>query len=66
MLTLISTFLGFASSGLPKILDFFQDKSDKRHELELARIQNERELAMAGCVGVAGSARIGAHCTIGK
>ena len=47
MLTLISTFLGFASSGLPKILDFFQDKSDKRHELELARVQNERELAMA-------------------
>jgi len=47
MLTLLSTLLGFASSGLPKILDFFQDKSDKRHELELARIQNERELAMA-------------------
>jgi len=47
MLTLLSTLLGFASSGLPKVLDFFQDKSDKRHELELARIQNERELAMA-------------------
>jgi len=47
MLTLLSTLLGFASSGLPKVLDFFQDKSDKKHELELARIQNERELAMA-------------------
>jgi len=47
MFTILSTILGFASSGLPKILDFFQDKSDKKHELELARIQNERELAMA-------------------
>jgi hypothetical protein len=32
--------------GLPKILDFFQDKSDKSHELELARMQTERELQM--------------------
>jgi hypothetical protein len=47
MLTLISTLIGFVSSGLPKVLDFFQDKSDKSHELDLARIQTERELAMA-------------------
>lgn len=47
MLTLLSTLLGFFSSGLPKVLDFFQDKSDKRHELELAKIQTERELQMA-------------------
>lgn len=47
MLTLLSTLLGFFSSGLPKVLDFFQDRSDKKHELELARIQNERELQMA-------------------
>lgn len=47
MLTLLSTLLGFMSSGLPKVLDFFQDKSDKRHELELAKIQTERELQMA-------------------
>jgi hypothetical protein len=33
--------------GLPKILDFFQDKSDKKHELELAKVQTERELALA-------------------
>lgn len=32
--------------GVPKILDFFQDKSDKKHELELARMQTERELQM--------------------
>jgi len=47
MLTLLSTLIGFLSSGLPKILDFFQDKSDKRHELELARMQTERELNLA-------------------
>jgi len=32
--------------GLPKILEFFQDRSDKAHELELARMQTERELQM--------------------
>jgi predicted DCC family thiol-disulfide oxidoreductase YuxK len=33
--------------GLPKILDFFQDRSDKSHELQLAKMQSERELALA-------------------
>ena len=47
MLTLLSTFLSFIMGGLPKILDFFQDKSDKKHELELAKVQTERELALA-------------------
>jgi hypothetical protein len=32
--------------GLPKLLDFFQDRSDKKHELALAAMQTERELAM--------------------
>lgn len=47
MLTMISTLLSFLSGGLPKILDFFQDKQDKKHELELARLQIERELQLA-------------------
>jgi hypothetical protein len=47
MLSLISTLGGLLISGLPKLLDFYQDKSDKKHEMELARIQTERELAMA-------------------
>jgi hypothetical protein len=47
MLTLLSTLIGFLSSGLPKVIDFFQDKSDKKHELELARMQTERELNLA-------------------
>jgi len=46
MLTLISTALSFLMGGLPKLLDFFQDKSDKAHELELAKMQTERELQM--------------------
>lgn len=47
MLTLLSTFVSFLMGGLPKILDFFQDKSDKSHELKLAQMQTERELQLA-------------------
>jgi hypothetical protein len=47
MLSLISTLGGLLISGLPKLLEFFQNKADQRHELELARLQSERELALA-------------------
>ena len=47
MLSLISTLGGLLISGLPRVLDFFQDKADKKHELALAQAQTERELAMA-------------------
>ena len=47
MLTLVSTLISFLSGGLPKLLDFFQDKSDKSHELKLAQMQTERELQLA-------------------
>jgi len=47
MLSLISTLGGLLISGLPKLLEFFQNKADQKHELALARMQNERELAMA-------------------
>ena len=47
MMTMISTFLSFLAGGLPKILDFFQDKQDKSHELSILRIQKEKELEMA-------------------
>lgn len=46
MLSLFSTLGGLLISGLPKLLDFFQDKADKAHELELAKMQTERELQM--------------------
>ena len=47
MLSLISTLGGLLISGLPRFLDFFQDKPDKKHELALAQMQTERELALA-------------------
>jgi hypothetical protein len=46
MLSLISTLGGLLISGLPSALGFFQDKSDKKHEIELAKLQTERELQM--------------------
>jgi hypothetical protein len=46
MLSLISTLGGLLISGLPNVLGFFQDKSDKKHELELAQMQTDRELQM--------------------
>jgi hypothetical protein len=46
MLTLFSTFISFLMGGLPKLLDFFQDRNDKKHELELAQLQIQRELEM--------------------
>jgi len=46
MLTLLSTLISFLMSGTPKILEFFQDKNDKKHELELAQLQIQRELEM--------------------
>ena len=46
MLSLISTLGGLLISGLPKLLEYFQNKSDQQHELNLARIQTEKELQM--------------------
>jgi hypothetical protein len=57
MLSLISSAIGFFASGLPKVLEFFQDRADKAHELKLAQMQTERELALAK-EGFAAQARI--------
>jgi hypothetical protein len=57
MITLLSTLISFLMGGLPKILDFFQDRSDKKHELELAQMQTERELKMLAA-GYVAQARI--------
>ena len=46
MLSLRSTLGGLLISGLPKLLDFFQNKADQRHELALARVQVELQLQM--------------------
>jgi len=47
MMALVSTLLGFASGGLPKVLDYFQDRGDKKHELALMAANREREIALA-------------------
>jgi len=46
MMTLFSTLISFFSGGLPKLLDFFQDKSDKKHELALAQLQLDQQLKL--------------------
>jgi hypothetical protein len=57
MLSLISTLGGLLISGLPKLLDFFQNKADQKHELALARVQTERELQLAAA-GFAAQAKM--------
>tara|TARA_R100000656_G_scaffold124929_1_gene104427 strand:+ start:1059 stop:1481 length:423 start_codon:yes stop_codon:yes gene_type:complete len=44
MLTLLGSLLGFGTSFLPKVMDFFQDKADKKHELEVMTRQAEIQL----------------------
>jgi hypothetical protein len=57
MLSLLSTLGGLLISGLPKLLEYFQNKSDQKHELELAKMQTERELQLAAA-GFAAQARV--------
>lgn len=47
MLSLLSTLGGLLISGLPKLLEFFQNRADQKHELALAQVQTERELQLA-------------------
>ena len=39
--------MGFAAGGLPKVLDFVQDRGDKKHELAMMAANREREIALA-------------------
>lgn len=57
MLSLLSTLGGLLISGLPKLLDYFQNRADQRHEIALARLQTERELQLAA-QGFAAQARM--------
>jgi hypothetical protein len=47
MLSILSGILGFATSGLPSVLQFFQQKGDQKHELQMAKLDMERTLALA-------------------
>ncbi len=44
MLTLFTTLISFLTGGVPKLLDFFQDKEDKKHELALAQLQMQMQI----------------------
>ena len=44
-------------SGLPKLLEFFQNKADKKHELALAEMQMVREKEMMA-MGFAAQAKV--------
>ena len=47
MLSILSGILGFATSGLPSVLDFFKQKGDQKHEREMAQLDMQRTLALA-------------------
>lgn len=57
MLSLFSTLGGLLLSMFPKLIDLFQNRNDQKHELELAKVQTERELALAAA-GFAAQAKI--------
>jgi hypothetical protein len=42
MISLLGSLLGFGTSFLPKVMDFFQDRADKSHELKVMSLQIEQ------------------------
>ena len=57
MMTLLSSLISFLMGGLPKLMDIFQARQDQAHEREMAKLQMDRELALAA-QGFAAQARI--------
>ena len=57
MFSMISTLGGLLISGLPKLLEFFQNKADKKHELALAEMQMVREKELMA-MGFAAQAKV--------
>ena len=48
MLSLFGSLLGFGTSFLPKIMDYFQDKQDKAHELSMLAAQTDAQIRLEG------------------
>ena len=42
MISLLGSLLGFGTSFLPKVMDFFQDRAYKAHELKVMSLQIEQ------------------------
>lgn len=57
MMTLLSSLISFLMGGLPKLMDIFRARQDQAHEREMAKLQMDRELALAA-QGFAAQARI--------
>ena len=48
MLSLLGSLLGFGTSFLPKVVDYFQDKRDKAHELAMVGAQTDAQAKLEG------------------
>jgi len=46
MFTLLTTVVSFLSGGVPKLLDFFQNRSDNKHEIQMAQLQFQQQLEL--------------------
>ena len=46
MLTLISTLGGYIVALFPRLFDMFQDRADKKHELDILHMQMQQQLRM--------------------
>jgi len=46
MLTLLGSLLGFGTSFLPKVMNFFKEKRDQAHELNMMDKQLEQQIKM--------------------
>jgi len=47
MIVLLSSLLGFLSSGFPSILGYFKDRQDKAHELSIMQLQIQSQQQMS-------------------
>lgn len=59
---ILSSLLGLFGAALPKAFDFLQDGKDKKHELELIRLQTQRDkelgIQQASAIEIQGDAAI--------
>jgi hypothetical protein len=46
MFTLLTTVISFLSGGVPKLLDFFQNRADNKHEVQMAQLQFQQQLEL--------------------
>ncbi|MDB4725930.1 hypothetical protein OAF54_00745 [bacterium] len=62
MLSLLGSLLGFGTSFLPKVMDYFQDKQDKAHELNMM----DKQLAQQEVLGAQKLQMVNVEADIGE